>query len=129
MRDTSEIIRILSKFLSKLMVEVTIKVAQRRKLLFIVDNVSALYDLIGEDPRWKDFTTTGMTWVKRIMGAVTLQVADLEDLEVAESLSDFCIVLKNIDGIPYLKVTKSSTFGWTPYRITHGELEIAEDFL
>jgi len=49
--------------------------------------------------------------------------------DVAETIADFCVVMKNIDGIPYIKVTKVSNAGWVPYISTYNRIEIAEDFI
>ena len=89
---------------------------QRNRCRQMKNNVSALNDLLYEDPRWKDFTTKGATWLRRLVKVISFQICDMKDLDVAESMADFCIVMKNIDGIPFIKATKVSTAGWVPYQ-------------
>ena len=111
------------------MKRVALHVMGGKKVMFVLNNVSSLNDLLHEDPRWKDFTTKGSTWLRKLVKVISIQICDLKDLEDAEALADFCIVMKNIDGIPYIKATKVSTSGWVPYILTEKGIEIAEAFL
>jgi hypothetical protein len=112
-----------------MMRDVTLHVITGKKVLFVLNNVSPIYEMFREDPKWKDFTTKGSSWLRRLVKVVSFQICDLKDLEGAESLADFCLVLKNIDGIPYIKATKVSALGWVPYRLTPSGIEIAEEFI
>ena len=129
LKDSAELMRVLDKFITRMMRDVTLQVIRGKKILFVLNNVSAAFDLLHEDPRWKDFTTKGSSWLRKLVKVISIQIADLKDLEAADSLADFCLVLKNIDGIPYIKATKVSTFGWVPYRSHQNGIEVAEEFL
>jgi hypothetical protein len=128
-RDASELLRVFNNFITGMMKNVALHVMSGKKVLFVLNNVGALNDLLNEDPRWKDFTMRGSTWMRKLIKVVSLQIADLKDLEAAETIADFCIVLQNIDGIPYIKVTKHSTAGWIPYMSYYNQIEIAEEFI
>ena len=128
LKEPSELLSTLDKFIMRMMKDVTIHVMRGRRVLFVLNNVSALQDLLYEDPKWKDFTSKGSTWLRKLVKVISIQIADLKDLEVADSLADFTIVMKNIDGIPYISTPKLSTTGWIPYRITNNGIEIAEEF-
>jgi len=128
-KEASELIRVFDKFITRMMRDVTLHVITGKKVLFVLNNVSPLYEMLREDPKWKDFTTKGSSWLRRLVKVVSVQISDLRDLEAAESLADFCVVLKNIDGIPYIKATKVSALGWIPYRLTPNGIEIAEEFI
>jgi KaiC/GvpD/RAD55 family RecA-like ATPase len=129
LNDSAELIKVMNKFTRGMMKEVTLHVIRGRKVLFVLNNVSAVCDLLHEDPKWKDFTTKGSSWLRKLVKVVSIQISDLKDLELANSIADFCIVLKNIDGIPYIKATKVSISGWVPYRLTQDGIEVAEEFL
>ncbi|UCH56628.1 MAG: hypothetical protein JSV18_04500 [Candidatus Bathyarchaeota archaeon] len=129
LKEPSELLKKFDKFIMKMMKDVTLQVMRGKKILFVMNNVSALADLLFEDPKWKDFTVKGSTWLRKLVKVISFQMADLKDLELANSLADFCIVMENIDGIPYLKVTKFSTQGWVPYRSTPRGIEVAEEFI
>ena len=129
LKDSAELMRVLDRFITRMMRDVTLQVIRGKKILFVLNNVSATFDLLHEDPRWKDFTTKGSSWLRKLVKVISIQIADLKDLEAADSLADFCLVLKNIDGIPYIKATKVSTFGWVPYRSTQNGIEVADEFL
>lgn len=129
LKESSELLKILDNFTMKMMKDVALLVMQGKKVLFILNNVSALADLLNEDPKWKDFTTKNSTWLRKLVRVISIQISDLKDLELADTLADFCLVMKNIDGIPYISVTKYSTAGWVPYRLTDEGIEIAEEFL
>ena len=129
LKESSELLKILDNFTMKMMKDVALLVMRGKKVLFILNNVSALADLLNEDPKWKDFTTKNSTWLRKLVRVISIQISDLKDLELADTLADFCLVMKNIDGIPYIKVTKLSTAGWVPYRLTNEGIEIAEEFL
>lgn len=129
LKESSELLKILDNFTMKMMKDVALLVMRGKKVLFILNNVSALADLLNEDPKWKDFTTKNSTWLRKLVRVISIQISDLKDLELADTLADFCLVMKNIDGIPYIKVTKLSTAGWVPYRLTDEGIEIAEEFL
>jgi len=128
LKDSAELIRTFDRFITKMMRDVTLHVLTGKKVLFVLNNVSALYDLLREDPKWKDFTTKGSSWLRRLVKVVSIQIAELKDLDAADSIADFCIVMKDMDGIPYIKATKVSTIGWVPYRTTPNGIEIAEEF-
>ena len=129
LKNSEELIKVMDKFTTKMMRDVTLRVIRGKKIVFVLNNVSAAFDLLHEDPKWKDFTTKGSSWLRKLVKVISLQIADLKDLGAADSLADFCIVLKNIDGIPYIKATKVSNFGWVPYRSTQNGIEVAEEFL
>lgn len=129
LKESSELLKILDNFTMKMMKDVALLVMRGKKVLFILNNVSALADLLNEDPKWKDFTTKNSTWLRKLVRVISIQISDLKDLELADTLADFCLVMKNIDGIPYIKLTKLSTAGWVPYRLTDEGIEIAEEFL
>ena len=129
LKNSEELIKVMDKFTTKMMRDVTLHVIRGKKIVFVLNNVSAAFDLLHEDPTWKDFTTKGSSWLRKLVKVISLQIADLKDLEAADSLADFCIVLKNIDGISYIKATKVSNFGWVPYRSTQNGIEVAEEFL
>jgi KaiC/GvpD/RAD55 family RecA-like ATPase len=129
LKDSAELIREFDNFVSRMMKDVALKVVTGKKVLFVSNNVSATYELLHEDPKWKDFITKGSSWLRRLVRVVSIQIADLKDWEAAESIADFCIVLKNIDGIPCIKATKVSAAGWVPYRLTQDGIEIAEEFM
>jgi KaiC/GvpD/RAD55 family RecA-like ATPase len=129
LKESSELLKIFDNFTMKMMKDVALLVMRGKKVLFILNNVSALADLLNEDPKWKDFTTKNSTWLRKLVRVISIQISDLKDLELADTLADFCLVMKNIDGIPYIKVTKLSTAGWVPYRLTDEGIEIAEEFL
>jgi KaiC/GvpD/RAD55 family RecA-like ATPase len=125
----SELLKVFNEFITGIMKQVALQVMSGKRVLFVLNNVSALNDLLYEDPRWKDFTTRGSTWLRKLIKVVSFQISDMKDLEVAETIADFCVVMKNIDGIPYIKVTKVSNAGWVPYISTYNRIEIAEDFI
>lgn len=125
----SELLKVFNEFITGIMKQVALHVMSGKRVLFVLNNVSALNDLLYEDPRWKDFTTRGSTWLRKLIKVVSFQISDMKDLEVAETMADFCVVMKNIDGIPYIKVTKVSNAGWVPYISTYNRIEIAEDFI
>jgi len=129
LKEPAELIKVFDEFTTKMMRDVALHVIRGRKVLFVLNNVSALLDLLHEDPRWKDFITKGASWLRKLVRVVSIQICDLKDLEAAESIADFCIVLKNIDGIPYVKATKVSTSGWVPYKSTPNGIEVAKEFL
>lgn len=129
LKNSEELIKVMDKFTTKMLRDVTLHVIRGKKIVFVLNNVSAAFDLLHEDPTWKDFTTKGSSWLRKLVKVISLQIADLKDLEAADSLADFCIVLKNIDGIPYIKATKVSNLGWVPYRSTQNGIEVAEEFL
>jgi len=124
-----ELLKVFNDFIGGIMKQVALHVMAGKKVLFVLNNVSALNDLLYEDPRWKDFTVRGSSWLRKLIKVVSFQIADIKDLEVAETIADFCMVMKNIDGIPYIKITKVSTAGWVPYISTYNKIEIAEDFI
>jgi len=125
----SELLKVFNEFITGIMKQVALHVMSGKRVLFVLNNVSALNDLLYEDPRWKDFTTRGSTWLRKLIKVVSFQISDMKDLDVAETIADFCVVMKNIDGIPYIKVTKVSNAGWVPYISTYNRIEIAEDFI
>jgi KaiC/GvpD/RAD55 family RecA-like ATPase len=125
----SELLKVFNEFITGIMKQVALHIMSGKRVLFVLNNVSALNDLLYEDPRWKDFTTRGSTWLRKLIKVVSFQISDMKDLEVAETMADFCVVMKNIDGIPYIKVTKVSNAGWVPYISTYNRIEIAEDFI
>jgi KaiC/GvpD/RAD55 family RecA-like ATPase len=125
----SELLKVFNEFITGIMKQVALHVMSGKRVIFVLNNVSALNDLLYEDPRWKDFTTRGSTWLRKLIKVVSFQISDMKDLEVAETIADFCVVMKNIDGIPYIKVTKVSNAGWVPYISTYNRIEIAEDFI
>lgn len=127
-KESAELIKVFDKFIGRMMRDVTLHVITGKKVLFVNNNVSAVYDMLHEDPKWKDFITKGSSWLRRLVKVISVNIADLKDLAAAESIADFCIVMKNIDGIPYIKITKLSTVGWVPYRATEKGIEIAEEF-
>jgi len=129
LKESSDLIKVMDEFTTKMMKDVALQVIKGKKVLFIVNNVSAVYDLLYEDPRWKDFITKGSSWVRKFIKTISINIADIKHLEAAESIVDFCMVLKNIDGIPYIKATKVSTAGWVPYRSSPNGIEIAQEFL
>jgi len=129
LKESSELIKVMDKFTTKMMRDVTLHVITGKKVLFVINNVSALYDLLHEDPRWKDFLTKGSTWIRKLVKVISINIADSKDLAVAESIVDFCILMKNIDGIPYVNLTKVPGPGWVPYRSTQDGIEIVEEFL
>lgn len=129
LKESSELLKILDNFTMKMMKDVALLVMRGKKVLFILNNVSALADLLNEDPKWKDFTTKNSTWLRKLVRVISIQISDLKDLELADTLADFCLVMKNIGGIPYISVTKLSTAGWVPYRLTDEGIEIAKEFL
>lgn len=125
----SELLKVFNEFITGIMKQVALHVMSGKRVIFVLNNVSALNDLLYEDPRWKDFTTRGSTWLRKLIKVVSFQISDMKDLDVAETIADFCVVMKNIDGIPYIKVTKVSNAGWVPYISTYNRIEIAEDFI
>ena len=129
LKDSGELIKTFDKFTRKMMRDVALYVMRGKKVLFVLNNVSALADLLHEDPGWKDFITKGSSWLKKLVKVVSIQISDLKDLSLAESIADFCIVLKDTDGIPYIKATKVSLSGWVPYRSTSHGIEVAEEYL
>lgn len=128
-REASELLKVFNDFITGIMKQVALHVMSGKKVMFVLNNVGALNDLLYEDPRWKDFTMKGSTWLRRLIKVISLQIADLKDLDAAETIADFCIVLQNIDGIPYIKVTKHSLAGWIPYMSSYNQIEIAEEFI
>lgn len=128
-RDASELLKVFNDFITNIMKQVALHVMSGKKVMFVLNNVGALNDLLNEDPRWKDFTMRGSTWLRKLIKVISLQIADLKDLDDAEAIADFCIVMENIDGIPYVKVTKHSTAGWIPYMSSYNQIEIAEEFI
>lgn len=129
LKDSGELIKTFGDFTRKMMRDVALYVMRGKKVLFVLNNVSALADLLHEDPGWKDFITRGSSWLKKLFKVVSIQISDLKDLDLAESIADFCIVMKDIDGIPYVKATKVSLSGWVPYRsVPHG-IEVATEYL
>jgi len=128
-REASELLKVFNDFITNVMKQVALHVMSGKKVMFVLNNVGALNDLLNEDPRWKDFTMRGSTWLRKLIKVISLQIADLKDLEDAEAIADFCIVMENIDGIPYVKVTKHSTAGWIPYMSSYNQIEIAEEFI
>lgn len=129
LKGSTELLKVMDKFTKGMMKDVALRVIRGKKVLIVINNVSALYDMLHEDPRWKDFITKGSSWLRKLIKVISINIADLRHLEAAESIVDFCIVLKNIDGIPYIKVTKVSTSSWVPYRSTQNGIEVAEEFL
>lgn len=129
LKDSSELIKEMDKFTTKMMRDITLAVITRKKVLVVINNVSAFYDLVHEDPKFKDFLTKGSSWLKKLIKVISINIADLRHLEVGESIVDFCIVLKNIDGIPYIKLTKVASSDWVPYRSSRKGIEIAEEFI
>jgi KaiC/GvpD/RAD55 family RecA-like ATPase len=129
LKDSGELIKVMDRFTRKMMRDVALYVLRGKKVLFVLNNVSAVADLLHEDPRWKDFITTGSSWLKKLVKVVSIQISDLKDLELADSIADFCIVLKEIDGIPHIKATKVSISGWVPYRSTPEGIEVAVEYL
>jgi len=129
LQKASEVLKVLNDFINGIMKRVALQIMSGKKVLFVLNNVSSLNDLLYEDPRYKDFTMRGSTWLRKLIKVISIQIADLKDLEVAESLADFCVIMKNIDGIPYVKVTKVSNTGWVPYISTYNKIEIVEDFI
>ena len=128
-REASELLRVFNDFITGIMKQVALHVMSGKKVMFVLNNVGALNDLLNEDPRWKDFTMRGSTWLRKLIKVISIQIADLKDLEAAEVIADFCIVLQNIDGIPYIKVTKHSMASWVPYISSYNQIEIAEEFI
>lgn len=124
-----EMLRLFNDFITGIMKQVALHVMSGKQVLFVLNNVSSLNDLLYEDPKYKDFTMRGSTWLRKLIKVISIQICDLKDLEIAESLADFCIVLRNIEGIPYVKITKLSTAGWVPYMSGYDRLEIAEEFI
>jgi KaiC/GvpD/RAD55 family RecA-like ATPase len=129
LKNSAELIKEFDGFLTRLMRDVALKVVTRKKILIVSNNVSAIYSMLSEDPKWKDFITKGSSWLRRLVKVVGIQIADLKDAEAADTIADFCIIMKSIDGIPYIMATKVSSIGWVPYRSTSNEIEIAEEFL
>jgi len=129
LQQTGELLKVFNDFTNDAMKRVALHVMGGKKIMFVLNNVSALNDLLYEDPRWKDFTTKGTNWLRRLVKVISFQICDLKDLDVAEAMADFCLVLKNIDGIPFIKATKVSTAGWVPYIPTDKGIIIAEDFI
>ena len=128
-REASELLKVFNDFITNVMKQVALHVMSGKKVMFVLNNVGALNDLLNEDPRWKDFTMRGSTWLRKLIKVISLQIAGLKDLDDAEAIADFCIVMENIDGIPYIKVTKHSTAGWIPYMSSYNQIEIAEEFI
>jgi len=124
-----EMLKLFNDFITGIMKQVALHVMSGKQVLFVLNNVSSLNDLLYEDPKYKDFTMRGSTWLRKLIKVISIQICDLKDLEIAESLADFCIVLRNIEGIPYVKITKLSTAGWVPYMSAYDRLEIAEEFI
>jgi len=129
LQQSGELLKVFNDFTNDAMKRVALHVMSGKKVMFVLNNVSALNDLLYEDPRWKDFTTKGATWLRRLVKVISFQICDMKDLEVAEAMADFCIVMKNIDGIPFIKATKVSTAGWVPYIPSEKGIVIAEDFI
>jgi len=129
LKESAELIKEFDKFITRMMRDVALKVVTRKKILIVSNNVSSIYSMLSEDPKWKDFIQKGSSWLRRLVKVVGIQIADLKDAEAADSIADFCIVMKNIDGVPYLMATKVSSVGWVPYRSTPNGIEIAEEFL
>jgi len=129
LKGSAELMKMMDQFTSRMMRDVALHVIRGKKVLFVLNNVSAVCDLLQEDPRWKDFITKGSSWLRKLIKVISIQICDLKDLELAESIADFCIVLQNIDGIPYIKATKVSISGWVPYRSTPNGIEVAEEFM
>lgn len=129
LKESAELIKVFDKFTTKMMRDVTLHVITGKKVLFVTNNVSAIYDMLHEDPKWKDFITKGSSWLRKLIKVISINIADLKDLEAAESIVDFCLVMKNIDGISYIKATKMSTAGWVPYRSTQNGIDIADEFI
>jgi hypothetical protein len=111
------------------MKDITLRVITGKKALVVINNVSAIYDLLHEDPKFKDFLTKGSSWLRKLIKIININIADLRHLEAAESIVDFCIIMKDIDGIPYIKLTKIAASGWVPYKSTQNAIEIAEEFM
>jgi hypothetical protein len=129
LKNSAELLKVMNTFTTKIMKNVTLQVMKGKKVLFVLNNVSALCDLLHEDPRWTDFTTKGSTWLRKLIKVISIQICDLKDLEIAETIADFCVVMRNIDGIPYIKETKVSTFGWVPYMSSQRKIEVVKEFL
>lgn len=129
LKDSAELIKEFDRFITRMMRDVALKVVTRKKILIVSNNVSSIYTMLSEDPKWKDFITKGSSWVRRLIKVVGIQIADLKDAEAADAIADFCIIMKNIDGVPYIMATKVSSIGWVPYRSTLNGIEIAEEFL
>lgn len=129
LKDSAGSIKIMSKFTKRMMRDVSLQILKGKKVLIVINNASALYDLLHDDPRWKDFLTRGLSWVRKLINVIGIDVGNSEDLEAAESIHDFCILLKNIDGIPYIKQTKMSIAGWVPYTTAQNQIEIAQEFI
>ncbi len=129
LKDSAELIKEFDRFITRMMRDVALKVVTRKKILIVSNNVSSIYAMLSEDPKWKDFITKGSSWVRRLVKVVGIQIADLKDAEAADAIADFCIIMKNIDGVPYIMTTKVSSLGWVPYRSTPNGIEIAEEFL
>jgi hypothetical protein len=129
LKDSTQLMKVMDQFTNRMMRDVALHVIRGKKVLFVLNNVSAVCDLLKEDPKWKDFITKGSSWLRKLIKVISIQICDLKDLELAESIADFCIVMKTIDGIPYIKATKVSIFGWVPYRTTANGIEVAEEFM
>lgn len=128
-KESAELIKAFDKFLAGWMRDVTLRVITGKKVVVVINSVSAIYDLLHEDPKFKDFLTKGSSWLRKLIKVININIADLRHLEAAEAIVDFCIVLKNIDGIPYIKLTKMAASSWVPYTSTQNGIEIAEEFL
>lgn len=128
-KESAELIKAFDKFLAGMMKDITLRVITGKKALVVINNVSAIYDLLHEDPKFKDFLTKGSSWLRKLIKIININIADLRHLEAAESIVDFCIIMKDIDGIPYIKLTKIAASGWVPYKSTQNAIEIAEEFM
>jgi len=129
LKDSSELIKEFDKFASRLMREVTFKVIARKQVLLVFNSYSAIYAMMHEDPKWTDFISKDISWLRRLVKVVSIGLADLKDQTAADAFNDFCIQLENLDGIPYIKATKVSSVGWVPYRSTSKGIEIADEFM
>ena len=128
-KESAELIKAFDKFLAKMMKDITLRVITGKKVLVVINSVSAIYDMLHEDPKFMDFLSKGSSWLRKLIKVININVADLRHLKEAESIVDFCIIMKNIDGIPYIKLTKIATSGWVPYRSTGDAIEIAQEYM
>lgn len=129
LKNASELIREFDKFANRLMKEVTFKVLALKQVLLVFNSYSAIYNMMHDDPTWTDFLSHNVSWMRRLVKVVSIGLADLKDRPAADQFNDYCIEMENIDGIPYIRVTKVSTVGWVPYRTTADGIEIADEFV
>ncbi|HML03785.1 MAG TPA: ATPase domain-containing protein [Candidatus Bathyarchaeia archaeon] len=129
LKNSGELIKEFDKFASRLMRTVTFKVIARKQVLLVFNSYSAIYAMMHEDPKWTDFISKDISWLRRLVKVVSIGLADLKDQTAADAFNDFCIQMENLDGIPYLKATKVSSADWVPYRSTPKGIEIADEFM